>query len=55
VQQKLADATTVVVENVPGREVLSPASPFEDQFGGRAEGVLNETMAARGLRAFTYW
>ncbi len=55
VQQKLADVTTVVQENVSGIRVVKSFSrePFEkDQFGGRAEGVLNETMAARGLRAF---
>ena len=55
VQQKLADVTTVVQENVSGIRVVKSFSrePFEKgQFGGRAEGVLNETMAARGLRAF---
>jgi ABC-type multidrug transport system fused ATPase/permease subunit len=55
VQQKLADVTTSVQENVSGIRVVKSFSrePFEkNQFGGRAEGVLNETMAARGLRAF---
>ena len=55
VQQKLADVTTVVQENVSGIRVVKSFSrePFErEQFGGRAEGVLNETLAARGLRAF---
>ena len=55
VQQKLADVTTVVQENVSGIRVVKSFSrePFEtDRFGGRAEGVLNETLAARGLRAF---
>ena len=55
VQQKLADVTTAVQENVSGIRVVKSFSrePFErDQFGGRAEGVLNETLAARGLRAF---
>ncbi|HLM77610.1 MAG TPA: ABC transporter ATP-binding protein [Rubrobacteraceae bacterium] len=55
VQQKLADVTTVVQENVSGIRVVKSFSrePFEtDRFGERAEGVLNETLAARGLRAF---
>ena len=55
VQQKLADVTTAVQENVSGIRVVKSFSrePFEkEQFGDRAEGVLNETMAARGLRAF---
>jgi ATP-binding cassette subfamily B protein len=55
VQQKLADVTTVVQENVSGIRVVKSFSrePFEtDRFGDRAEGVLNETLAARGLRAF---
>ena len=55
VQQKLADVTTSVQENVSGIRVVKSFSreSFErDQFGGRAEGVLNETLAARGLRAF---
>ncbi|HLL39645.1 MAG TPA: ABC transporter ATP-binding protein [Rubrobacteraceae bacterium] len=55
VQQKLADVTTAVQENVSGIRVVKSFArePFErDQFGGRAEGVLNETLAARGLRAF---
>ena len=44
VQQKLADVTTVVQENVYGIRVVKRFSrePFEtDSFGGRAEGVLN--------------
>lgn len=55
VQQKLADVTTVVQENVSGIRVVKSFSrePFEtERFGDRAEGVLNETLAARGLRAF---
>jgi ATP-binding cassette subfamily B protein len=55
VQQKLADVTTVVQENVSGIRVVKSFSrePFESgRFGDRAEGVLNETLAARGLRAF---
>ena len=55
VQQKLADVTTVVQENVSGIRVVKSFSrePFEtDRFGERAEGILNETLAARGLRAF---
>jgi ABC-type multidrug transport system fused ATPase/permease subunit len=55
VQQRLADVTTSVQENVSGIRVVKSFSrePFErDQFGDRAEGVLNETLAARGLRAF---
>ena len=55
VQQKLADVTTAVQENVSGIRVVKSFSrePFEmDRFGDRAEGVLNETLAARGLRAF---
>ena len=55
VQQRLADVTTAVQENVSGIRVVKSFSrePFErGQFGERAEGVLNETMAARGLRAF---
>lgn len=55
VQQKLADVTTTVQENVSGIRVVKSFSrePFEtDRFGDRAEGVLNETLAARGLRAF---
>jgi ATP-binding cassette, subfamily B, bacterial len=55
VQQRLADVTTVVQENVSGIRVVKSFSrePFEmDRFGERAEGVLNETLAARGLRAF---
>lgn len=55
VQQKLADVTTVVQENVSGIRVVKSFArePFEaDRFGDRAEGVLNETLAARGLRAF---
>jgi ATP-binding cassette, subfamily B, bacterial len=55
VQQKLADVTTIVQENVSGIRVVKSFSrePFEtDRFGDRAEGVLNETLAARGLRAF---
>ncbi len=55
VQQRLADVTTAVQENVSGIRVVKSFSrePFEtDRFGERAEGVLNETLAARGLRAF---
>jgi ATP-binding cassette, subfamily B, bacterial len=55
IQQKLADVTTVVQENVSGIRVVKSFSrePFETyRFGDRAEGVLNETLAARGLRAF---
>ncbi|HZC18628.1 MAG TPA: ABC transporter ATP-binding protein, partial [Rubrobacteraceae bacterium] len=55
VQQKLADVTTVVQENVSGIRVVKSFSqePFETaRFGDRAEGVLTETLAARGLRAF---
>jgi ATP-binding cassette, subfamily B, bacterial len=55
VQQKLANVTTIVQENVSGIRVVKSFSrePFEtDRFGDRAEGVLNETLAARGLRAF---
>lgn len=55
VQTKLADVTTTVQENVSGIRVVKSFSrePFEvDRFGDRAEGVLNETLAARGLRAF---
>jgi ATP-binding cassette subfamily B protein len=55
VQQKLADVTTLVQENVSGIRVVKSFSrePFEtDHFGYRAEGILNETLAARGLRAF---
>src|SRR3712207_3259063 len=55
VQQKLADVTTAVQENVSGIRVVKSFSreTFEkEQFADRAEGVLNETMAARGLRAF---
>ena len=55
VQQKLADVTTVVQENVSGIRIVKSFSrePFEtDRFGERAEGVLHETLAARGLRAF---
>ncbi len=55
VQQKLADVTTVVQENVSGIRVVKSFSrePFEtNRFGDRAEGVLNGTLAARGLRAF---
>ena len=55
VQQKLADVTTLVQENVSGIRVVKSFSrePFEtDRFGYRAEGILNETLAARGLRAF---
>jgi ATP-binding cassette subfamily B protein len=55
VQQKLADVTTIVQENVSGIRVVKSFSrePFEtDRFDERAEGVLNETLAARGLRAF---
>ena len=55
IQQKLADVTTAVQENVSGIRVVKSFSrePFEvDRFGDRAESVLNETLAARGLRAF---
>lgn len=55
VQRKLADVTTTVQENVSGIRVVKSFSrePFEaDRFADRAEGVLNETLAARGLRAF---
>ena len=55
VQQKLADVTTAVQENVSGIRVVKSFSrePFEtERFADRAEGVLNETLAARGLRAF---
>jgi len=55
VQKKLADVTTIVQENVSGIRVVKSFSrePFEvDRFGDRGEGVLNETLAARGLRAF---
>lgn len=55
VQQKLADVTTAVQENVSGIRVVKSFSrePFEiERFGGRAEGVFERTMAARGLRAF---
>ncbi|MGH3088783.1 MAG: ABC transporter ATP-binding protein [Rubrobacteraceae bacterium] len=55
VQGKLADVTTSVQENVSGIRVVKSFArePFEMyRFGGRAEGVMNETLAARGLRAF---
>ena len=55
VQQKLADVTTAVQENVSGIRVVKSFSrePLEMyRFGDRAEGVLNETLAARGVRAF---
>jgi len=55
VQQRLADVTTVVQENVSGIRVVKSFArePFEKgRFGRGAEGVLTETMAARGLRAF---
>ena len=55
VQQKLADVTTIVQENVSGIRVVKSFSrePFEaDRFGDRAEGVLERSLAARGLRAF---
>lgn len=55
IQGRLADVTTSVQENVSGIRVVKSFSrePFEmDRFGGRAEGVMNETLAARGLRAF---
>lgn len=55
IQGKLAGVTTSVQENVSGIRVVKSFSrePFEsDRFGGRAEGVMNETLAARVLRAF---
>ncbi len=55
VQGRLADVTTTVQENVSGIRVVKSFSrePFEvGRFGEKAEGVLTETMAARGLRAF---
>ena len=55
VQGRLADVTTTVQENVSGIRVVKSFSrePFEmDRFGDKAESVLTETMAARGLRAF---
>lgn len=55
VQRRLAEVTTSVQENVSGIRVVKSFSrePFEAaRFGERAEGVLNETLAARGLRAF---
>lgn len=55
IQGRLADVTTGVQENVSGIRVVKSFSrePFEmNRFGGRAEGVMNETLAARGLRAF---
>ncbi len=55
VQQKLADVTTIVQENVSGIRVVKSFSrePFEaDRFGDRSEGVLERSLAARGLRAF---
>jgi ABC-type multidrug transport system fused ATPase/permease subunit len=55
VQQRLADVTTVVQENVSGIRVVKSFSrePFEQgRFGRGAESVLTETLAARGLRAF---
>jgi len=55
IQQRLADVTTVVQENVSGIRVVKSFSrePFErNRFGDRSEGVLNGTLAARGLRAF---
>ncbi|AHY47463.1 ABC-type multidrug transport system ATPase and permease component [Rubrobacter radiotolerans] len=55
IQGRLADVTTSVQENVSGIRVVKSFSrePFEaERFGGRAEGVMNETLAARGLRAF---
>ncbi|MGI8649267.1 MAG: ABC transporter ATP-binding protein, partial [Rubrobacter sp.] len=55
IQSKLAGVTTSVQENVSGIRVVKSFSrePFEsDRFGGRAEGVMNETLAARTLRAF---
>lgn len=55
VQQKLADVTTQVQENVSGIRVVKSFSreSFEmEQFGDRAEGVLDRNLAARELRAF---
>ncbi len=55
IQGRLADVTTSVQENVSGIRVVKSFSrePFEmGRFGDRAEGVMNETLAARGLRAF---
>jgi ABC-type multidrug transport system fused ATPase/permease subunit len=55
IQGRLADVTTSVQENVSGIRVVKSFSrePFEmGRFGERAEGVMNETLAARGLRAF---
>lgn len=55
VQQKLAGVTTQVQENVSGIRVVKSFArePFEmDRFEDRSEGVMNETLAARGLRAF---
>ncbi len=55
VQEKLADVTTQVQENVSGIRVVKSFArePFETgRFGERAEGVMNETLAARSLRAF---
>jgi ATP-binding cassette subfamily B protein len=55
VQQKLADVTTQVQENVSGIRVVKSFArePFEmDQFGDRAEGVLERNLAARRIRAF---
>ncbi|WP_240432609.1 ABC transporter ATP-binding protein [Rubrobacter indicoceani] len=55
IQGRLADVTTSVQENVSGIRVVKSFSrePFESgRFGGRAEGVMNETLAARTLRAF---
>ncbi len=55
IQQKLADVTTVVQENVSGIRVVKSFSrePFEaGRFGDRAEGVLDRSLAARNLRAF---
>lgn len=55
IQGRLADVTTNVQENVSGIRVVKSFArePFESgRFGGRAEGVMNETLAARTLRAF---
>lgn len=55
VQEKLAGVTTQVQENVSGIRVVKSFArePFEtNRFGERASGVMNETLAARGLRAF---
>lgn len=55
VQRRLADVTTSVQENVSGIRVVKSFArePFEvERFGDKAEGVLTENLAARGLRAF---